>query len=338
MKENQLGIAFLRVLATFSVIVIHVSAPILGEYGNISLFDWNLGNAFDSSNRYSVPMFFMISGALLLNKDYTLKEFFKKRFIKILPPFIFWSLVYSIYKRFVIGNEQSGVLDSVDKITRDIFYGSEYHLWFVFVLLGIYLLTPIIRKWVKQASSKEVAFFLSIWLFTIVYRIPGLSIYFPKVELMYFSGYLGYFVLGYYLLNVDFKNKFIPISSIVLGILITSVGTYYFTEKNNKLFSYFYEFLSINALMVATGVFLLFKNFSTKNETLKHTFVTLSSCCFGIYLVHVLILELLELYGFYWSMFTPIVSVPLVSFLCFILSFASIYFIKKVKYGKLITG
>ncbi len=92
--EKQFGISFLRILATFSVIVIHVSGPMVVKFGEISFFDWNVANFFDSISRYSVPMFFMISGTLLLAKDYELKNFLKRRFGKILPPFLIWSLIY----------------------------------------------------------------------------------------------------------------------------------------------------------------------------------------------------------------------------------------------------
>ena len=68
-QKQQFGISFLRVLATFSVIVIHVSGPLVVKFGDISLFDWHVANFFDSISRYAIPMFFIISGALLLDKD-----------------------------------------------------------------------------------------------------------------------------------------------------------------------------------------------------------------------------------------------------------------------------
>lgn len=75
MVKNNFGLSILRIMATFSVIIIHVSGPLVVKYGQISNFDWNIANFFDSISRYSVPMFFIISGALLLKKDYNLKDF-----------------------------------------------------------------------------------------------------------------------------------------------------------------------------------------------------------------------------------------------------------------------
>jgi surface polysaccharide O-acyltransferase-like enzyme len=124
--QTQFGISLLRILATFSVIVIHVSGPFVVKFGEISSFDWNVANFFDSISRYSVPLFFMISGSLLLSQDYGFIEFLKKRLVKIVPPFLFWSLLYSILNRHVFSSE----IFNVSKLVKDIFYGSEYHLWF----------------------------------------------------------------------------------------------------------------------------------------------------------------------------------------------------------------
>ena len=122
--QKKFGISILRIIATFSVIVIHVSGPLVVKYGQISNFDWNIANFYDSISRYSVPMFFMISGALLLNKDYQLKDFLKKRLGKIALPFLFWSIFYSLFNRYALDDE----LFNIGKIVKDVFYGSEYHM------------------------------------------------------------------------------------------------------------------------------------------------------------------------------------------------------------------
>lgn len=142
--SSQFGLSFLRIMATFSVILIHVSGSLAERYGEIPFFEWQVANFYQSLSRYAVPMFFMISGALLLHKDYELLDFLKTRFGKILPPFIIWSLIYSFSNRYVFGGDSFSFVKTV----KDIFYGSKYHLWFIYVLLGIYLTTPILRRWI----------------------------------------------------------------------------------------------------------------------------------------------------------------------------------------------
>ena len=331
--QTQIGISFLRILATLSVIVIHVSGPLVVKYGEISSFDWNVANFFDSISRYSVPVFFMISGSLLLSQDYKFIEFLKKRLGKILPPFLFWSLMYAILNRYVFGSE----VFNFGKTVKDIFYGSEYHLWFIYSLIGVYLFTPVLQKWIKNALQKEILYVLIIWILTLIIDIPGLKIYFPQIDLSYFSGFLGYFVLGYYLQKFSNKGKLIPVFLVISGILITILGTYIFTVKNAKVYSYFYQYLNLNTLMVSSGVFLLFEKIEISNKKFNLIVFKLNECCFGIYLIHPLVLKLFILIGLNVYLLDPIISILLISIVCFLLCFFIISCLKKLKYGYVIS-
>lgn len=329
--NQQFGISFLRIISTFFVIVIHVSGPLVVKFGEIPFADWNIANVFDSLSRFSVPMFFMISGALLLSKDYSLGDFFKKRLGKIIPPFLFWSLTYSLLNRYVFNDE----FFHLDKVIRDIFYGSEYHLWFVYALIGVYLITPILRKWIKNASQNEILYVLIIWVITLIIGIPGFKHFFPKVNLSYFSGFIGYFILGYYLKQFIGKKKAFAVVSFAFGTVITIVGTYVFTIKNSVFYHYFYEYLNLNTLLVALGVFLLFNKMQVSNERLKPILLKLNQTCFGIYLIHPLVLKIFILIGFNVYMLSPVISILIISLSCFLLSFLIIYWLKKLKFGYL---
>lgn len=331
-NKNLFGISFLRILSTFLVIVIHVSGPLVIKYGSISMIDWHVANVFDSFSRFSIPMFFMISGALLLHGNDGLKDFLSKRFWKIIPPFLFWSLTYSLLNRYVFNNEAF----NLKKMIRDIFHGSEYHLWFVFVLLGIYLATPILRKWIKHATQHEILYVLILWIITLIIGMPWLKNYAPKINLSFFTGYIGYFILGHYLSTIHFKSRFIPILFIALGLFITVFGTYYFTAKNMLFYHYFYEYLCLNTLLVSFGVFVLFNKISAPNAHIKTFFFKLNQCSFGMYLIHPLILQLLALAGINETIFNPFASILIVSTSCFLFSFLVIFCLRKLKYGYLI--
>lgn len=330
--QNKFGISFLRILATFSVIIIHVSGPMVVRFGEISFFDWNVANLFDSISRYSVPMFFMISGSLILGKNYGLFEFLKNRFGKILFPFLFWSLVYSLFNRYVFQNETFSFV----KIIKDVFYGSEYHLWFVYALFGIYLITPILRKWIANASQKEILYVLFIWGITLIISIPGMNIYFPKINLSYFTGFIGYFILGYYLKQYCFTKKTVPFLLIFFGATITIFGTYFMTLKKGSFYYYFYEYLSLNVLMVSSGLFLFFNKLSNSNAKTNSVIIKLNATCFGIYLVHPFVLKIFGLMGFDAYFTNPIFSILVVTTACFILCFVLIFYVQKLKYGYLI--
>lgn len=331
--QNLFGISLLRILSTLFVILIHVSGPLVVKFGVISFFDWNIANFFDSVSRFSVPMFFMISGSLLLSKDFELQDFLKKRLSKIFPPFLFWSLIYSLVNRYVFNNESF----KINKVIRDIFYGSEYHLWFIYALIGVYLITPILRKWIKNASQKEILYVLIIWIFTLIMDIPGLKNYFPIINLSYFSGFLGYFILGYYLNHFSGKEKLIPVLSVIFGVIITIFGTYIFTVKSAKFYEYFYEYLSLNVLMVSFGIFLIFNKIDSPNVRFNSIIFKLNQCCFGIYLIHPLVLKLFILTGFDVYISNPIISILTLTLICFMVCFFIISCSKKLKFGYLVS-
>ena len=139
MNKKSIWLDTVRVFATFAVILLHVSAPILYKYGEVPNTIWNIGNFYDSIVRSSVPLFFMISGALLLRIDYSLFDFLKKRFVRIIPPFIFWSLVYIIVDTFILGDQAYSIFEIFKLIAVNLIIGSKFHLWFIYTLLGIYL-------------------------------------------------------------------------------------------------------------------------------------------------------------------------------------------------------
>ncbi|OGS69798.1 MAG: hypothetical protein A3G95_00305 [Flavobacteria bacterium RIFCSPLOWO2_12_FULL_31_7] len=326
------GILILRIIATLSVVIIHVSAPEVVKFGEISSFEWHVANFFDSISRYAVPVFFMISGALLLGRTFEIKDFLKNRLGKIIPPFLFWSLFYSIVNRYFFNHETF----NLSKIVKDIFYGSEYHLWFVFALIGVYLIAPIIQKWIQISKKNDIKYYLIIWLLTLFLTIPGVAIYFPKINFTYFSGFLGYFILGYYLKQyVKWPNS-ISYLLILIGLVITIFGTYYFTYKTNKFYDYFYEYLSIHTLLVSVGVFLLFNTVEKVNEKIKPVLSKLNDCSFGIYLIHPFVINILILLGFFTFTIHPIIDVLLFSLVCFLSSFFIVFLIKKIKFGHFI--
>jgi len=332
-SQTQFGLCCLRILATFSVIIIHVSGPLVVKFNEISFLDWNVANFFDSISRYSVPIFFMISGALLLNKDYSLKSFFGKRLGKILPPFLIWSIIYSVFNRYIFKEEPFNII----KIIKDVFYGAEYHLWFIYTLLGVYLTVPILRKWIKDATVKEMRYVLIIWFLTLILTIPNLKVYFFKIDLSFFSGFIGYFILGYYLSLFKFR-KIVSVSLIVLGNVITIFGTYYFTAKTSKFYYYFYEYLCVNAFLVSSGIFMFFNKMVTPSKKVNSIAQRLNQATFGIYLIHPLMLTMFKLINFDTEITTPVISILLVGLSCFILCFAFVFLFKKLKYSEIIIG
>ena len=258
----------IRALAILLVILCHV----VRQYCQIrpaGSLGWCASAIFIDIGIIGVPLFLMISGALLLNKDYDLPNFLKRRFSRILIPFIFWALLLPIFKIICFSYSNSYIT---------LFFSDDY--WFVWMLIGVYLILPIINSFIKQYHIKGVEYFLIIWLITIILNTFGLYP-FHKLELSYFAGFVGYLVLGYYLANKEFKlsDKKIIWISLILFVLFTAINIRYtLTQseigliKNTALNYYHYE--TIVVLLQSIGLFLIIEYFakycSKHNNTIKN--------------------------------------------------------------------
>lgn len=338
LKKNEPWFENLRAIATVSVILLHVAAGILYTFGESSSDVWWTGNILDGFSRFCVPFFFMLSGALLLRKDYELIGYLKKRFIRIVPPLIFWSLVYIIYDHVLYGEEYLGIYGLIRLTISDLLNGSQFHLWFVYTLIGLYLLIPILRKWIKHSTQKEVLYFLIIWAVTIIAANPYLESFVPSINLINFSGYLGYMVLGYYLSNLEIKKNTLPLVLTLLGILITILGTYIESSTRNEFYGYYYQYLSTNVVLYSAGAFLLFKRIVITNSLLKQIIAFINDHSYGIYLAHILVLLILKRLNIDWTIIHPVISVPAITLFCLVVSGVTIYLLRQIKFLKIISG
>src|SRR5580698_95374 len=192
----------LRLIALYAVIILHCSSPLLMQYGKVPGTDWWTADFLNALTRFAVPVFVMITGALLLHREYEIGSFLKKRLSRVVIPFLFWSLVYVWYSWYSAdGTVKFGpdAWANVKQVLHLLKYGSSYHLWYVYMLIGLYFFIPVIGKFVRNASEKEILYFLFVWLVVMLLAQPWLVRYNPQVDMHYFAGYIGYLVLGHYL-------------------------------------------------------------------------------------------------------------------------------------------
>src|SRR3990172_8677409 len=154
-----------KVISIFAVVVLHVSAQIAEKVENFGTSSWWVGNLFDGGVRWSVPIFIMVSGYLLLDpsKQEDFRTFYKKRAGKVLIPTIFWTLFYIIWS-FVIKKYPLDLKSGKIILIKLIEGEPYYHLWFAYMIIGLYLFTPFLRKLLGAISDNE-AIFLCIILF-----------------------------------------------------------------------------------------------------------------------------------------------------------------------------
>ncbi|MFE1243022.1 acyltransferase [Fictibacillus sp. NPDC058756] len=267
----------LRSLAIMAVVMIHVIASLMVV--DISK-TWWLGNLIDSFARWSVPVFVMVSGALLLGKEEPLSVFFKKRASKIIIPFLFWTLFYELFK---VRTQLD--LFSVETAIKNIYTGKAYyHLWFLYMIVGIYFATPLFRAIAHKTNI--LIYFVAIWFFmcfeNVVFYFTSMHIGF---KMGMFWGFAGYFLLGYLLAKYTLSKKttMLIYAGGVVGMLVTIFGTYWATSSKGALDIFWLDYLSPNTVLVSAAVFVLFKHSFNMNVPFLGSFAAAS---FGIYLIH----------------------------------------------------
>jgi surface polysaccharide O-acyltransferase-like enzyme len=146
-----------RIFAVIAVIVLHVSAIVVVGIKDFNDPQWWFGNIYDSMVRWCVPVFVMISGALLLSetKNESIFIFYKKRILRLLTPILFWSLFFTIWT-YIQGFIQKNP-PSILFLVQNLLLGKPYyHVWFLYMITGLYLVTPFLRVFVRQATTNDI--------------------------------------------------------------------------------------------------------------------------------------------------------------------------------------
>lgn len=353
--ETKLGavnfpVDLIRCVAIVLIIVVHTSGfPYQFYNANITdmdILNWFTTNVYDAVGMVGVPLFVMLSGALLLTPekaDEPLRVFYKKRFDRIALPFIFWTIVYFIWSFTVIGKPFS-----LYNIEQGLLGGSYYHLWYIYVLMGLYAVTPMMRVLVKHLSRSLFSFLLILWFAgTVITPFIHTFTTFDFNPVMFvFLDWIGYFLLGIYLLSANFSRR-IAITTAVLGIMGTVVGDWVITGTAGQQYTgYFHNYMSATTIIGSAAIFFLL--LSAKPTNLQsHGKVSsvihwISQNTFGIYLIHIIVLSALtnRVFGVFLNSltYTPLIDVPIYTTLVFTISAALVFVLKKIPYVKNLIG
>lgn len=342
----------LRVLAIVSIMVIHVGATSFGDLDPAS-YEWNILNVFVSSARWGVPMFVMISGMFFLNPERTvpIKRLYTKYIPRIVMALIVWAFIYEVYKGIL--DQTLNLLYIKESFERIFQTDTHYHLWFMYMIIGLYTVTPILRTFIKGASKKDLEYFLLIsFIFTSL--LPTLDYFEPFHTITPFIikfhqqvnlvlGYTLYFILGYYLATYSL-TKNVRTILYILGIIsyLTMVfGTRLFSLEKGDPNTFLYDNLQVNVFLMSVALFVFGKEILGKitySETSLKVIAFLSKYSFGMYLIHDMMRTLLIEVGLDNLSFNPLLAVPVVVTCIFILSMIGSFLIKNIPFiGKYIT-
>lgn len=325
--NNQQHIVWLdvvRFIAMFTVVCCHCTdpfnfypEPLPDNIADIKLW----GAIYGALLRPCVPLFVMITGALLLPVRGDASVFYKKRIFRVLWPFLIWSVVYNLFPWITglfglnptiiqdffpyAGEEvtRQSLAVSVDYIAQIPFNFSivDVHMWYIYLLIGLYLYLPIFSAWVEKASEKAKLWFLAVWGVTLL--LPYYNEFVAQYlwgtcswnafgMLYYFAGFNGYLLLGHYLRNLDWsigKTLAIGIPMFAVGYAVTFAGFRYITalpEYTDEMLELFFTYCSLNVVMMTIPVFMLAKKANPRSETVRKALANLTVCGFGIYMIH----------------------------------------------------
>jgi surface polysaccharide O-acyltransferase-like enzyme len=334
----------LRVLATAAVVVLHVSGGWLGQTA-VGSGDWTVLVAYDSLAHWCVPMFVMLSGAFLLDpkKSVRLRDIFFKYILRVLAALLVWGVFYAILDYGLVDGRPTweGVKSALGYVLRA---DTHYHLWFLYMILGLYLVTPILRAFVRGASRGDLHWFFAL-TFVFYSLLPSLQWLWPermtlpmawadKLDIRLVLGYVGYYVAGYYLRNYTLGRvaEFCTYILGVLGAVVTVGGTIALSVARGGFCDALLEYRCPNIAAMAVAVFVLFRYVLGVSEerSRRQRLGGVAKITFGVYLVHEFFLMLLRHFGVTTLPFNPILSVPVLSAGVLVCSLAVAWLLSKI--------
>lgn len=365
----------LRLVAILMVIICHVndsfSAPAASLAADNPLKEVLTMTAcvYGSLVRACVPLFVAITGMLLLPIKDSPSVFYKKRLSRIVAPFLIWAFVYNLipyitaqfsvdYVRVLFpwitepNQTWEMTVKAIALIPVNFYDNVTLVTWYIYMLIGLYLIMPVFSAWVEKATRNEKFAFLCAWSITLF--LPYVQVFYGPIwgecswnkfqGMYYFSGFIGYLLLGHYVATyIDWswkKTLAVAIPSFTVGYIITLIGTYHMyglPSPTLDQLELFWTFCSVNVALMTISVFLVCKKITISSPFVCRILHHISACGLGIFLIHYAILgpfcrEFLKL-GWH-----PAAVLPVVVVIGFFISWGIISVVKLLPKSKYIIG
>ncbi|MEZ8094817.1 acyltransferase [Photobacterium swingsii] len=327
MRQKIYFFDLLRCVAAVAVVVIHVLGPYREQLGSIANTDWSIAIGFNSVSRWAVPVFIMITGALMLSdrRDFVLSYYLKRRLGKVLIPFLVWSVFYA----WLSGASLSGFDGALawETFTALPFHETYYHLGFFYYFIPLYAVIPFFSWVAGRADRTAMIALTSLWLglFTLFFfDVEG-----PwDHELVLYSGYL---LLGYCLLQYQWPSR--PWLVVLGGMMLLLTGYNVITVSlaaQDYTVGNWLSYKTINTALIAAMVFSVGRYYGERLQgRTQQTVAFISRYSLGIYLLHPLFLWPVRAFDLYWG--SPLIMIPLWTLVCGGLALATSYLLAKYK-------
>ncbi|MEG0602163.1 MAG: acyltransferase [Mucinivorans sp.] len=373
-KEHIAWVDWLRIIACFLVVTAHCIDPFVAQF-ETNYSDFLTGALMGSLMRPSVPLFVMVSGILLLPINLPMGQFYKRRLSRILWPLAVWSILTPVLFYFYVnyGATTHPTLVGADfsassMVSKMLTWPLNFNydttpLWYLYMLVGLYLFMPIISPWLREASRSDMKKFLGLWIvsmcipylvmlapvlgFTGNYGSMGIlgeCFWNPYGTFYYFSGFLGYIVLAYYLkrfpLNWSWgKTVKVALPMFLFGYIITAGGfllTQEYFPGSYQALEVVWYFSGINVFLMTFAVYVVISGIRAKSSVLLSRVAGLT---FGIYLSHFIFVHVA-----YDVLYSALGSVPaalkivIMGIMAFVISGFLVWCLSKLSFRKYLIG
>lgn len=363
MKNHIPWLDLVRIIACFCVVLSHSCDFYVAKFDDDRL-EFLSGATWGSLVRSCVPLFVMISGVLLLPTRETMTQFYRKRLSKLIIPLVIWSLVAPLcYLAYTTIDSGTAIYNMVTFPLN--FNYTTTPLWYLYMLVGLYLIIPVISPWIQQASRGELRTFLYLW---------GVTLFLPAIQLVapmlgyegnyghtgllgvcdwnpfgtfyYFSGFLGYMVLAHYMVkyptNLSLgKTAAITVPIFILGFAITFLGfveIQHFFPSDYAYLEIPWYFSGFNVMMMTYALFALLQKIEIRSEAVSQWLSRVASLTYGIFLCHFFIVLLCYDFVYQYINMAPYLNIPIAAILAFLLSALVVWIIQKLPFSKYLIG
>ncbi len=351
-KQRVVFLDWLRVIACFMVMIVHASECVYSNDYSFS-FPSELGRwsvcLINGFVRPAVPLFLMASAYLLVPLRTDTGTFFRKRLTRVVIPFVLWLVFYAVLPAAWGETTVDGAISNLAQIAIN-FIPRASHLWFIYMLLGIYIIMPVLTPWLERVSRREEECYILLWLFTTLFwhaheifgEVFGECWWNPFPLFYYVSGYVGYVLLAHYIRKyLDWnmrKTLTIALPCFLVGyaMCIWSFYTRSFTVAEVRLLELSWQTTSIAPALMSFGAFMLIKQINYSGRRVYGAVMSISAVSYGMYLMHMLVLP------YVFVPLNEVLPVPVTIFATAAITYAATYvicrLISMLKIGKYIVG
>lgn len=288
-KAREYNYDLLRVLSMMAVILMHVGMDSGGRNSVWPIMPY----IYDTFSKFAVPCFVMLSGAFVLEDKETAnyEKFYRKKLVKIGLPTLFFTLLYVLYRFLFCFTGSQPALGELTSIIVDVFRGSPfYHMWYLYMLIGLYLLAPIVVRF-KESISYES--FRTIAIIFLV--IASLSAWTSgEVFLNWDVGqtfeYLGYFMIGYVIRKDSKVNNLRGILLLIfwgmVGMTIALLRYYISALHKLSFLEISYDLVSFVSPLIVIFSVLIFAGFAKLRIGYNRWIEKMAGISFTVYLFH----------------------------------------------------